>query len=161
MNSTLERIDELDGKQAVHIANKLVEAVFVTSPAVNALDDQKQMAFVTQSTGIVPAREDMALADGDAGELAKNALRILAETPEGAAIVEKALDSWFDTKADFGLLTVPVGIALVWFIGASDIEFSIGPFHFKKAGLTGAQQAEVAKAVLPAVAKAAMGTAPG
>lgn len=157
MIRTQQRIDELDDKQAIHIANNLIEAVFVTSPTVSAFDDQQQLAFITQRTGIVPAAEDMALPAGEAGALAKNALRILAQTPESAAIVEKALDSWFDTKADFGLLTVPVGIALVWFLGASDIEFSIGSFHFKKVGLNGAQQTEVAKAVLPSVVKAATG----
>jgi hypothetical protein len=158
MIRTHQRIDELDDKQAIHIANKLVEAVFITSPSVSAFDDQQQLVFVTQKTGIVPVGEDMALPHEEAGSLAKNTMRILAQTPDGAAIVDRALDSWFDTKADFGLLTVPIAIALVWFLGASDIEFSIGSFHFKKAGLSGAQQTEVAKAVLPPVVNAATGT---
>jgi len=157
--TTEQRIEALDAKQAIHIVNKLIESVSSTSPQISSMNDEQQLAFTEKETGIKPRAAAADLPAEEAGALAKDALRILAQTRGGDAFVGQALDMWFDTKADFGLISVPIGIALVWFLGAADIEFTIGAFHFKKEGLTGAQQAEVAKTVLPAVVKAATGLA--
>ena len=88
-----------------------------------------------------------------AGELAREALRSLAAQPGGDEMVARALDTWFDNQADFGILSGAAAIALVWMVCASDIEFTIGRFRFHKVGLSGAQQKALANSLIPGVVR--------
>jgi len=110
------RIGALSDKQAIHIANSLVQATFA-APTFADLDDD---ALLDRVLGEVEAFDragelEALRADPDwtakafdgraAGDLARQGLLALAEQPGGDDLVAPALDEFFDAQADFGLLT--------------------------------------------------------
>ena len=157
MTGTAARIEALDDKQAIFVVNNLVQAVFLTSPQLSALDDDQQMALVTTFAADVAAKTDHVITDlnldedipaANAGHIARRALLELATSRGGEEIVARALDTWFDRTADWGLLQGAAAIALVWLVGAADIEFTIGNAHFIKQGMSAQQQVELSAKVL-------------
>ena len=83
-----------------------------------------------------------------AGDLARRGLQTLAEQPGGSELVARALDEFFDAQADFGVLTGAAAIGFVWLILSGEIEFKIGSFSYRKAGLSGKAQAGLAPAFI-------------
>jgi hypothetical protein len=154
-----ERIGALGDKQAIHVANSLVQAAF-TAPAFADLDD---VALLGRITGEVQAFDrggelgalradpdwaDKPLGGRPAGDLARQGLQALAERPGGSELVARALDEFFDAQADFGVLTGAAAIGFVWLLLSGEIEFKIGAFSYRKAGLSAKEQAGLAPALI-------------
>jgi hypothetical protein len=154
-----KRIGALGDKQAIHIANSLVQAAF-TSPTFADLDDGALLRRVTdqvqafdQGGKLGALRADPDWADKPfggraAGDLARRGLQTLAEQSGGSELVARALDEFFDAQADFGVLTGAAAIGFVWLILSGEIEFKIGSFSYRKAGLSGKAQASLAPAFI-------------
>jgi hypothetical protein len=154
------RIDALDDKQAIHVANSLVQAAFSTAPAFAGLDDDALLARVADgvqaldTSGEVtrlrasPNWADMPSTGREAGDLARRGLRALADAPDGQDLVTRALDEFFDAQADFGVLTGAAAIGFIWLILSGEINFKIGTFSYKKKGLSPAAQAKLAPAFI-------------
>lgn len=162
MSSVTTRIDDLDDKQAIHQAKLLVQAASDASPDfVNMTDEDiaaaVEAALAAAGTNVSPdvtARlaSHEPLAAEDAGEAARCFLRVFAEAPGGADVLDVSL-AMSDTSADFGLITGPVLYAFVWLAISGDFEFSIGGQRYRKQGLTGKQQADLLKGILPSLIK--------
>ena len=154
-----ERIGALGDKQAIHVANSLVQAAF-TAPTFADVDDGALLGRVTdevqafdQDGELEALRADLDWADKAfggraAGDLARQGLQALAEQPGGNELVARALNEFFDAQADFGVLTGAAAIGFVWLILSGGIEFKIGSFSYKKAGLTAKAQASLVPAFI-------------
>lgn len=150
-----ERIGALGDKQAIHVANSLVQAAF-SAPAFANLDDSALLGRVTDGVraldqggelaalGAAPDWADKPFGGSAAGDLARQGLQALAEQPGGDELVARALDEFFDAQADFGVLTGAAAIGFVWLILSGKIELKIGSFSYTKAGLSGKEQATIA-----------------
>jgi hypothetical protein len=153
------RIGTLDDKQAIHVTNSLVQAAFA-APTFEDLDDRALLGRITdevrqfdkagqlESLRTNPHWTDTSFDGHAAGNFARQGLLALAEQPNGNELVTRALDEFFDSQADFGVLTGAVAIGFVWLILSGEIEFKIGSFSYRKAGLSGKEQASVAPAVI-------------
>jgi hypothetical protein len=111
-----ERIGALGDKQAIHIANSLVQAAF-TSRTFADLNDNALLGRVTDQVQALDQRGELGALRSDpdwankpfggraAGDLARRGLQALAEQPGESEFVARALDEFFDAQADFGVLT--------------------------------------------------------
>ncbi|MGJ4943673.1 hypothetical protein ACQR1W_24080 [Bradyrhizobium sp. HKCCYLS1011] len=154
-----DRIAALNDKQAIHIANSLVQAAF-SAPTFADLDDRALLGKITNSVKAFDQRGELEALGADpdwtsqsiggraAGDLARQGLQALSEQPGGRELVARALDEFFDAQADFGILTGAAAIGFVWLILSGGIEFKIGSFSFKKAGLSSKDQASIAPAFI-------------
>jgi hypothetical protein len=154
-----DRIAALSDKQAIHIANSLVQAAFA-APTFADLDDHALLGRVADQVkafdqggelGALGADPDWAsksLGGRAAGDLARQGLQALSTQPGGSELVARALDEFFDAQADFGILTGAVAIGFVWLILSGEIELKIGTFSYKKAGLSTKDQAKIAPAFI-------------
>ena len=150
-----DRIEALGDKQAIHVANSLVQAAFA-APTFADLDDGALLGRVRNEVqaldqgGELDALganldwADKPLGGRAAGDLARQGLQALAEQPGGNELVAKALDEFFDAQADFGVLTGAAAIGFVWLILSGEIKFSIGTFSYVKPGLSAEAQAKLA-----------------
>jgi hypothetical protein len=154
-----QRIGALSDKQAIHVANSLVQAAFA-APAFADLDDGALLGRVTDGVrafdqggelpalGADPDWADKPFGGRAAGDLARQGLQALAEQPGGNELVARALDELFDAQADFGVLSGAAAIGFVWLILSGEVEFKLGSFSYKKAGLSGKAQASIAPAFI-------------
>ena len=159
--SIRKRIDALDDKQAIHIANSLVEAAFKTASTFTNLDDDALLIRVADEVQAFDRGDRMAklratpnwterpLGGPAAGSLARRGLQMLAEQPGGDALVAKALDEFYDAQADFGVLSGAVAIGFLWLIFTGGVKFKIGTFEYVKEGWSADAQAKVAAEVIP------------
>lgn len=58
-----------------------------------------------------------------------------------------------DISADFGFITGPVLCAFAWLAVSGDVDLSIGGVRYRKKGLTGKQQIDLLKGILPGLIK--------
>ena len=155
MNSVAATIDSLDNKQAIHQAKLLVQAASDATPAFAAMTDEEIAAAVASAiaaalTAKLAAPEPISAED--AGDASRRFLHVFAEAPGGADALGTSL-AMSDTSADFGLITGPVLCAFAWLAISGDFDLSIGGAHFRKEGLTGKQQVDLLKSILPGLIK--------
>lgn len=147
MSVVQSRLSALDNKQAIHLANKLVETAFLTAPELRNLDEAEKLSLVETGTGLNLTDSDEEIPSDEAGAMARCTLQVLASLPGGEELINTALDSWFDTTADFGLLTRTTAAALLWIVSSTEIDFTLGTLHFHKPALNGDQQQALNKAL--------------
>jgi hypothetical protein len=162
MNSVATMIDALDNKQAIYQAKLLVQAASDATPAFATMSDEEIAAALAAAltaaggngssdvTAMLASPEP--LSAEDAGEAARRFLHVFAEAPGGGEVLGTSL-AMSDTSADFGLITGPVLCAFAWLAISGDVDISIGGVHFRKEGLTGKQQVDLLKSILPGLIK--------
>lgn len=158
MSSVATAIDALDDKQAIYQAKLLVQAVSDAMPTFAALSDEEITAAIAAALTAAGADGSSevtaklaspgALPVGDAGKVSRRFLHVFAEAPGGAEVLGTSL-GMSDTSADFGLITGPVLCAFAWLAISGDVDLSIGGVRYRKKGLTGKQQAELLKGIVP------------
>jgi hypothetical protein len=156
IEQTLQRIKDLDDKQAIFIANNLVQSAFTSTARLNAMDEPQLAALILRGVAAYSAVDEKSIADlqtdqsiSEAGAVAKEALKALALAPAGEDILTHAMDTWFDKTADFGLLTGSIACALLWLVITGGIEFKIGSLHVHKPEMTGEQQRRLGEKLIP------------
>lgn len=162
MNSSAGTIDALDDKQAIYQAKLLVQAGTDAMPGFAEMSDEAIVAAVTAAltaTGCDGSSEVSAklaspepLSPADAGEAARRFLHVFSEAPGGTDALGASL-TMADISADFGFITGPVLCAFVWLAVSGDVDLSIGGVRYRKKGLTGKQQIDLLKGILPGLMK--------
>ena len=162
MSSVATAINALDDKQAICQAKLLVQAATDATPAFATMSDEEITAAIAAAltgAGADGSSEVTAklaspepLSARDAGEAARRFLHVFAEAPGGAEVLGTSL-AMSDTSADFGLITGPVLCAFAWLAISGDIDLSIGGVRYRKKGLTGKQQANLLKEIVPGLIK--------
>ena len=161
------RIEALDDKQAIYVVQRLSEALFkkVQAPAVvqmaSAIDQAGSVAGMDLELARQSELSKAILPPDQGGAVARALLVAWAEQPELAPAVEYGIEQFKTAKQDFGILSVPVALGLTYALIAMDLNVDLGFVKIKKAGITGADQAQIVKKTLAPVLKgirAATGT---
>jgi hypothetical protein len=161
--TTAERIDKLDDKQAIFQVKLLLQAVMDSNPAIAAMDDAEigtkletiktdDANVLAEASDIMKAGSTAPLPAKEAGAAAKQMLRLFAATAEGEKIVGSSLEKK-DDSADFGLITFPLVCTFLWLAVAGTFDLELGGFRYRKHGLTPDQQAKLLKPLLPTALK--------
>src|SRR5262249_14612802 len=152
MSGTIvERIDELDNKQAIFQVKLLLQNIVNSNPQIAALDDAaiaaELKAIDTDTSGafaeaaeILRTGPTKSLPSKEAGATAREMLRTFAATEDGEAILASSLEKK-DVSADLGLITFPLVCTFLWLTVAGGFDVKLGGFHYVKKGLTPDQQA--------------------
>lgn len=151
MSSVATAIDALDDKQAIYQAKLLVQAASDATPAFATMSDEEITAAIAAALTSAFASPEP-LSARDAGEAARRFLHVFAEAPGGAEVLGTSL-AMSDASADFGLITGPVLCAFAWLAISGDVDLSIGGVRYRKKGLTGKQQADLLKGIVPGLIK--------
>lgn len=157
MTATIERIEALDDKDALNVAQQLTTAIMAKLPAVeSAADLPPLLERVAAGAGVSLKAVDAAwfderVATGQAGTVARELLRTLAATPQGAELVSKAIDRFPAEDQDLGLLSIPIAAGLFYIAVVSELDVDLGWFKLRKPALSGERQVELGKSLLPKI----------
>jgi hypothetical protein len=157
-NDLVEKLEKLDGKQAIYVAQRLSEIIFkqVPPPSLTVMAGSVEQASPAGSTSIAQ-RGDLSkatLGGVQAGDVARAILKAWAATPELAPAVEEALERFKTPKQDLGILSVPVALGLTYALLSMDLNVDLGSVKIKKKGLSSQQQTQIIKSTLAPVLKA-------
>lgn len=155
-----ERIDALDDKQAIFQVKLLLQAAADGPQAFDEVAAAAQMrgtpngaeGMLGDAATLIEQNSETALPTEQAGEAARALLRVFASSPGGPEILAQSFKER-DASADFGFITGPAIGAIIWFALVADVDMKLGGFHFRKKGLTAAQQTAVLKETVPKAVK--------
>jgi hypothetical protein len=165
MNSDLNtRIEALDDKQAIHIVQRLSEALFtrVATPEfgemVTAIERANLFVGMDAQHNLLPELKSATLPAAEGGAAARALLLAWSSEPSLAPAVDKSIDQFKTAKQDFGILSVPIALGLTYALIAMDLDVDLGFVKIKKAGISGGDQTQIVKKTLSPVLKAIRAT---
>ena len=165
-DDVLKRIDELDDKNAIYVAQKLAEAVFkhVKAPSFDAMartiDETYGQSGLTSEIAQHQEWAKATLKAGEAGQAARAVLRAWATDSGLTPAVGAAIDEFKTSKQDLGIFSVPLALGLTYALIAMDLDVDLGFVKVKKRGLSGAEQVGVVTKTIEPVLRA-LGAAAG